>query len=661
MKRLAILLMPVLFLTACQDSPEPLAPGSEPDLHSGGFGTADVIVVLRPESAQGPRAANQSRAAAIAQDLGIEARHTYGAALYGFSATVPEGRLGAIRANPHVLSVELDRTVSIPPVVMDGEAASDPVDVHVTQVHPWGVTRTGALDQQYATGEGVHVYVLDTGIDPDHPDLQGSLGEGHTVFTSTCRGNPKNCPPSPSWHDDRGHGTHVAGTIGARDNGFGMVGIAPEVTLHAVKVLGANGSGSWSGIIAGIDWVADHLPHLPRIANMSLGGGGSRQGVCTASGIQGTADALHTAICNATNKGVVFVVAAGNAGADATGFVPAAYYDAAITVSAAGCANQVDGAIETCAPGTERFMDWSNWGQGDDGAWPSQGSLPVAIAGPGSSIFSTYPDNRYVRMSGTSMAAPHVAGAAARVLQQLGGSQAPDGSALTAVRAALLGATECTATWHNISGNPHSERFLNLRSAEPINDCVDAGEPPPTPPTNLTVFGATSSSISLAWDHPAPADARFEIWQSSGGGWDHLTYVDGEAVYTVEGLSPATTYWYAVRTVTEAEVSAWANTVDATTLPDNDADAPVAAFSYDCGNSDRCMFTNNSTGHLTGAKWLWDLGNGDTFMTSFVPPATYDQERAYVVTLRLEDVLGRVATHEEVIVCVTRGNRLRCK
>jgi subtilisin len=659
MKRLSFLLVPFLLLAACQDLSEPLAPAAERALHGGSAGVVDVIIVLKPDLVAAPREVRQAGAAAVAQELGIDAGHTYGAALYGFSASVSAARLDQIRADPRVLSVELDRVVSIPPVIMEEGEQSDPVDVWATQVYPWGVNRTGALDQANATGEGVHVYVLDTGIDPDHPDLRDGVGEGHTVFTSTCRGNPKNCTP-PTWHDDHGHGTHVAGTIGARDNDFGLVGIAPRVTLHAVKVLSENGNGSWSGIIAGVDWVADHNRDRPRVANMSLGGAGSRQGVCTPQGIEGSADALQTALCNATNTGVVFVVSAGNSGADASGHVPAAYYDAAITVSAAGCRNRVDGAIETCDVGSERFMDWSNWGVIDDPAWDSRGSLPVAIAAPGSTVFSTYPDNRYTRMSGTSMAAPHVAGAAARVLQGLGGSQPADGSAFLTVRAALLGATECTETWHNVRGNPHAEQFLNLRGPDPIVECVEPGDPPPQPPTELRAVGTTSSSVSLAWDHVAPDDARFEIWRYTGE-WDHLAYVDGVTTYLDEGLSASTSYWYAVRTVTESYVSTWTNTVKATTLPDDEGDSPVAAFTYDCGNSDTCRFTNTSTGHFDSSSWNWDFGNGETATSFNPPPVTYDAATVYTVRLDVKDVFGRVDAAETEVTCRDRGNRLRCE
>jgi hypothetical protein len=481
------------------------------------------------------------------------------------------------------------------------------------------------------------------------------------VFGTPCRGNPKNCPPPPTWHDDHGHGTHVAGTVGAADNGSGVVGVAPGVTIHAVKVLGATGSGSWSGIIAGIDWVAGHNADRPRVANMSLGGTGwAKVGTCTPAGLIGSTNTLHTALCNARNAGVVFTVSAGNTGGNAAELGPAAYYDAAITVSATSCAFDEGEVVQTCVPGTEAFTTWSSWGNGSDTDWLSEGSLPVAIAAPGASVLSTRMGGGYVMMSGTSMAAPHVAGGAARVLQSLAGGHPADYTAFATVRAALMGASECTETWHNVSGNPHTERFLNLGSPDPINECVEPGDPPPTPPSNLRAGDVTSTTIALAWDHVTPESARFQIWQYTDA-WDHLTYVDGTTSHLVEELSPGTAYRYAVRTVTEGQVSGWSNILYGTTLPDESSDPPVARFIYTCDNSDTCRFTNFSSGVFGVDPWHWDFGNGETSAVLNPSSVTYAAAGTYTVTLRVTDMIGRQDELEETIHCSRRGNRLRCE
>jgi subtilisin len=666
-----MLLVPALLLGGCRDLNEPLAPEGRASLSGAPHDGIGIIVVLDANFAAGVGVANRERAAEFARGLGLTATHAYGTALFGFAATVPTARVAELRRHPLVAHVEPDREVSLPEPVFEAGGRPAPSGSaqaqagSASQVMPWGVARTGAREST-ARGSGVHVYVLDTGIDPAHPDLLANIGEGHTVFTSACRGNPKNCPPPPTWHDEHGHGTHVAGTIGAADNGSGVIGVAPEVTLHAVQVLDRDGRGTWSGFIAGIDWVADQTRTLgvPTVANMSLGGlsENGKVGTCTSAGLTGSSDAMHTALCNARNAGAVFVVSAGNTGGDSGLRAPSGFYDAVISVSATSCRFDADAVVQTCESGSEAFTTWSSWGDRTDSEYPSQGSLPVAIAAPGAQVLSARVGGGHMYASGTSMAAPHVAGGAALVLETLGGSQAANGSAFTAVRAALLGASECTATWHNVSGNPHSERFLNLRGSEAIDECVEPGEPPPAPPvaaTALRVTAKSSYTVTLAWDHPNPAAARFEIWQYTND-WAHLTYVDGEAAFTVEGLLPSTTYWYAVRTVTAEQVTAWSNTVGVTTLPDENAPRPVAAFTVDCGNTDTCRFSNRSTGHLDNGSWSWDLGNGATSTSFNPPPATYNNTGVYVVRLTVTDVIGRTDTAEAPISCERRGNRIRC-
>jgi subtilisin len=655
MRTRLLLCLLLLVPAACRDMPDTTGP-SDAAFSRGGPGHVDVIVVMDPTLAVGRGEPNRARAIEFAQGLGLAPVHAYGTALFGFSATIPSARLAELRGHPGILHVELDGRVSIPePVPGYGSSSLGAAALQATastQVLPWGVHRTGARESAL-TGAGVHVYVLDTGIDPTHPDLQGNLGEGFTAFS--CRGNPKNCP---GWVDDHGHGTHVAGTVGAVDNGAGVIGVAPEVTLHAVKVLGANGSGSWSGIIAGIDWVAGHNRDRPRVANMSLGSHWGRRvmvGYCGWNGLIGSSDAVHSALCNAMIAGVVFTVSAGNGGDDAAFRGPAGFYDVVLTISAASCSYDAAAAVQSCLTGSEAFTTWSSWGSDYATGWTSEGSLPVVLTAPGDRVLSTARGGGYSLMSGTSMAAPHVAGGAALVLQQLGSAQPADRSAFTAVRAALMGAAECTATWHNVSGNPHSERFLNLRSAAPIDECVEPGDPPPAPPTNARATATTSSTIQLTWDHPS-SDAKFEVDQEFVG---HLAYVEGAASYTVEGLAPGSTYRFVVRTVTGTAVSSWSNIVSAQTLPDEDSAPPTAAFTVDCGSSASCTFRNASVGFFDATAWQWDLGNGTTSSSTHAS-VTYGEPGTYPVVLRATDVLGRSDIATALITCVNRGNRLRC-
>lgn len=399
----------------------------------------DVIVSLKASDGPAAAATNRARAAQVAQAHGLAAKHTYGAVFSGFAARVPEARLEALRSDPSVASVSHDgrATAFGPPCWVTGTCDGDGGG----QTLPWGVDRIDA-DLNSNTGSGVHVYIIDTGIDADHADLQANLGNGFAAVD--CSGG--GC--LTTWDDDHGHGTHVAGTVGAIDNDIDVIGVAPGVTLHAVKVLDKRGSGSFSGIIAGVDWVAQETASLgtATVANMSLGGGGSKSGECTSSGFTGD-DNFHKAMCNAKNAGVVFAVAAGNDGADAAGSVPAAYDDAVVTVSAT-------------AEGDD-WPSWSNWGD-NSASWTPHNSAPVAIAAPGVSVLSTARGGGTTTFSGTSMASPHVAGGLALFLAS--NPQSTSGSAFSNARSALLNADESTDGFSNTSGNPHDEDFLDAQS-----------------------------------------------------------------------------------------------------------------------------------------------------------------------------------------------------
>lgn len=416
-----------------------------------------MIVVL--EAAPGP--GTSAEAAEVAAGHGLAAAHTYGNALVGFAASVPEAKLAQLETDPRVAYVQLDRVhrVSQPPFCEDDPDHpacgddDDGGDSEDTQSVPWGIDRTGAIGNDNVA-KGIHVYVIDTGIDSDHEDLQANIGNG---FAATpCRG--RTC--IEAWDDDHGHGTHVAGTIGAIDNALGVIGMAPEVTLHAVKVCALSGFCNESDIIAGIDWVTGDVNarNQAAVANMSLGGSGSKTGECSSSGFTGN-DAEHEAICNATNVGVVFAVAAGNSGADAENFVPAAYDDAVITVSATQCEVSTDtDGNQSCVEGSDDWASFSNWGD-DTADWTPNDSAPVAIGAPGVSVLSTWNDGGYNTISGTSMATPHVAGAAALFLNS--NPQTADYSAFENSRTGLLSVDESTDNFNNTSGNPHDEDFLD--------------------------------------------------------------------------------------------------------------------------------------------------------------------------------------------------------
>ncbi len=306
-----------------------------------------------------------------ARQHGAQVDHLYQYALKGYAARMSEQAASRVAQDPRVRSVQPDRVVTA-----------------FAQTIPTGINRIDGELSSTVSGNGsgdvnVDVAVIDTGI-AKHPDLNVVGG--------------KNCSRGKSYDDGNGHGTHVAGTIAAKDDGNGVVGVAPGARLWAVRVLDNRGSGTWSAVICGVDWVTQNAGTI-EIANMSLGGGGSEP---AASGCS-TGDSLHDAICRSVLNGVTYAVAAGNSSADAAKFVPAAY-DEVITVSALADFNGTSGggAAATCrADVDDTFADFSNHGS------------DVDLIAPGVCIKSTWKGGGYNTISGTSMASPHVAGAAA--------------------------------------------------------------------------------------------------------------------------------------------------------------------------------------------------------------------------------------------------------
>ncbi|MFC6287012.1 S8 family serine peptidase [Nocardioides sp. GCM10027113] len=328
------------------------------------------IVVLEDGAASG-RVADQHRAS-----YGAEVSHVYRNAVHGYAARMTPAAAAKVAADSRVAWVQPDGVVQA-----------------TAQTTPTGIDRANGDASSTVAGNGsgtvdVDVAVIDTGIDLDHPDLN--------VHTA----GAKNCSTGKSADDGNGHGTHVAGTIGAKDDATGVVGMAPGARVWPVRVLDNRGSGSWSAVICGIDYVAANASQI-EVANMSLGGAGTDLGNCGNG-----SDAMHAAICNAVAAGVTFVVAAGNDADDAANHTPAAY-DEVITVSALADFNGQPGggAAPTCRTDVDdTFADFSNYG------------ADVDLIAPGVCINSTWKGGGYSSISGTSMASPHVAGAAALYL-----------------------------------------------------------------------------------------------------------------------------------------------------------------------------------------------------------------------------------------------------
>jgi subtilisin family serine protease len=351
------------------------------------------IVVLRDPS-DAPAVAS-----AHASAFGLRLEHVYRHVLRGYAATIPATRLDRIKADPRVLFV-----------AEDAEVRTADVRRATGQTLPTGVDRIDAeLSSRFSADPStwpLAVAVIDTGVGP-HADL--NVAGGVNCHTSD-RPNPGN------FGDGNGHGTHVAGTIGARNNAAGVVGVAPGVRLYAVRVLGNNGSGRTSHVLCGIEWVTANASALGiKVANMSLGGFGFDDGNCGLSNF----DPQHLAICNSVAAGVTYVVAAGNEERNLVGTIPAAYNEV-LTVTAmsdsdgkpAGLGGRPDCRTEEQDDAVAGF---SNFGM------PGGNDVAHTVAGPGVCIVSTVPTglcdlcdpSGLAVLSGSSMATPHVAGTVA--------------------------------------------------------------------------------------------------------------------------------------------------------------------------------------------------------------------------------------------------------
>ncbi len=310
-----------------------------------GDGRVDVLIAFHGKPG--------SDEEALVRGGGGEVKHRY-RLVDAIAARLPVQAVNALRRNPRVRAIEPDGRV----FALDAELDNS-----------WGVKRIGAgvVHQGGIRGTGVKVAVIDTGVDYNHPDLALNYEDGFDFV------NNDNDP-----FDDNRHGTHVAGTIAARDNDSGVVGVAPEARIYALKVLGADGSGSFSAVIAALQWAVDNGI---QITNNSYGSS------------QDPGSTVQAAFDNAAAAGILHIAAAGNTGTcegtgDNVGYP--ARYASVMAVAATG--------------------------PDDESPCFSSTGADVEIAAPGVSINSTVPGGGYQLLSGTSMAAPHVAGTAALIL-----------------------------------------------------------------------------------------------------------------------------------------------------------------------------------------------------------------------------------------------------
>jgi subtilisin len=360
------------------------------------------IVVLEQGDGPGRTATSHKRR------YGLKIGHVYRSALRGYSAVVPPGKLSALRRNARVDHVVRDAKVTGSPVAASaGKPGGGGGGGTATQTLPTGVNRIDAdLSSQISGNKSGAVSggvaVLDTGSGP-HSDLV--IGGG------------VNCVPRTKGTTDlQGHGTHVAGIIGAKDDSAGVVGVAPGAKIYSVRVLGTSITGSLSDLVCGLDWVAANAPSLGiKVANLSLeltrtGATSALDDDCDAP----IGELLHDAICRTMAKGVTIVAAAGNYAKDFANTIPAAYDDV-LAVTAMTDFDGLPGGLgvnpSQCeSDGDDSSAAFSNW------ASDSGSDKYHTVAAPGRCLNSTWKGGGYNLQSGTSFAAPHAAGLAALCL-----------------------------------------------------------------------------------------------------------------------------------------------------------------------------------------------------------------------------------------------------
>ncbi|MGE5224885.1 MAG: S8 family peptidase [Omnitrophica WOR_2 bacterium] len=418
----------------------------------------------------------------VVKNQGGKIIYSYSAAIKGFAAHLPAKALEALKHNPKIASIEQDQSIHLDTTQSNATWGIDRIDqrnlpISTTYVYNY-------------TGAGVNVYVIDTGIRTTHTQFGGRASGAYTAIND---GNGTN--------DCNGHGTHVAGTIGGS-----TYGVAKSVHLYAVRVLDCSGSGTNSGVIAGIDWVTSHKVS-PAVANMSLGGSVS--------------SSLDSAVSNSINSGVTYAIAAGNSNADACNSSPARVA-AAITVGA--------------TTSSDARASYSNYGSCLD------------IFAPGSSITSAWysSDTATNTLNGTSMATPHVAGVAALYLQTN-----PGASPATVASAIINAATTGKVT--NPGANSPNRLLYSLFGSTPVPSPTPAPTSTPVPVgapcTNCTHYSGTlsgsgdydyqpngnyyydgNSGYHNGWLRgPSGVDFDLYLWKWNGSSWATVAQSTGSS------------------------------------------------------------------------------------------------------------------------------------
>lgn len=566
---------------------------------------------------------------------GFTTTFRYTAALNGFAALLTATQAAHLAQHPLVAIVSRDQTVH----------AVGPEPLSVAEI-PTGVRRMeAATDTAAATASTTAVAVIDTGVDLTHPDLKVRHGT--------------NCvSPGSSSDDDNGHGSHVGGSIAALNDSAGVVGVAPGTTLYSVKVLSSTGSGTWSQVICGIDWVTANADELGiRVANLSLGGSGTTNYSCGES-------ALHKAICNSTAAGITYVVAAGNSGGDLYYQVPGNYPEV-LTVTAMSDSDGRPGAVggsPTCRSGEldDSYASFSNYA---DIRYPAD--VAHTIAGPGVCIRSTWKDGGYAVISGTSMATPHVAALVALCIGSALGPGACAGRTPAQIISQMRSEAEAYSSanagygfWGDPLRRVNNRYYGYLVSAKAYVPTA----PDETSPVigDLTATDMTTSGATISWTTDEPADSLVEYRAASEADFRTTPVSDTGGVtahsVTLSGLEPETAYEYRVTSVDAAGNSATSGVQTFTTAP-VDLTAPAITAEPSAGSITASGATiswttdevsDSQVGYGTASgSYTWTAASQTGVTSHSVALSGLTASTVYYYVARSTDAAGNAVTSAE--------------
>ncbi len=515
--------------------PDQAAPPPDARLARGDNARVAVLISFRHTPGPSEQALVRSQGGAIKYSYRL---------VPGIAASLPEKAVAALLASPGITRIEPDGQVRAIDAELD---------------HSWGVTRIGAgLVHTFPnTGAGIKVAIIDTGIDCSHPDL-----------AANCRGGYDFVNGDDDPMDDHSHGTHVAGIIAARDDAAGVVGVAPDAELYALKILDASGSGDDSDLIAAMEWA---ITHSVQVVNLSLG----------TSADPGFL--VRQVFDKAATAGIVTVAAAGNS--DFFGLIgdtvqwPARYE----SVIAVGATDSADSLAYYSSTGPE-----------------------VELAAPGNSIYSTVLNGQWASKSGTSMAAPHVAGTAALILA----------AGYADVRGRLAAAADDLGlpgrdTWYGygLVDADEAAEPTGGPALPPVADFVGtpaSGNVPLTVQfTDLTTAQVTSWSWDFGDNQASNQQNPTHTYTSAG------TYTVGLTVANEKGSDSETKVGY----ISVAEVS-----------------PPVADFTGSPTSGKTPLTVTFRDLSTNAATWSWDFGD-DGSSTDQNPSHTYDTAGTYTVAL----------------------------